>query len=367
MISKKNRKAQVSVIALILIVMIAIVSIAIAWNVLGPLIASRSDEVDIGKFTTTLEIKDAFLFVNGASQITVRRGTGGEELSAMKFVFYDKNENSYVETEETNLINQLETRTYNFGPVPLGNVKKVSVFPVFDKNIGMEYEGKVRDVLEIPQGLVSWWRFEDSQDSVGENDLQATLKQLPNTWHDCVALLQNELLPRDWESYDFINPTVISVWFEKKKGQDAKVLISSPCYGPKSSLLVESLATLDIPANEVSSADEMEQELLIKNVYILTTNISGLMTKGNVEDLWNNHNNLALEVANEVMDIQATLVGHELERNKLIQGFKKGIDGDLEHMCMGRSAPGRLARAIEQADSEGLSVAKLREIQKSTT
>lgn len=200
--------------------------------------------------------------------------------------------------------------------------------------------------------------------AVGENDLQTTLKQLPHTWYDCVALLQNELLPRDWESYDFINPTVISVWFEKKKGQDAKVLISSPCFGPKSSLLVESLATLDIPANEVSSADEMEQELLIKNVYILTTNISGLVTKGNVEDLWNNHNALALEVANEVMDIQATLVGHELERKKLIQGFKKGIDGDLQHMCMGRSAPGRLARAIEQADSEDLKVTKLREIQK---
>lgn len=203
--------------------------------------------------------------------------------------------------------------------------------------------------------------------AVGENDLQATLKQLPNTWHDCVALLQNELLPRDWERYGFVNPTIISVWFEKKKGQDAKVLISSPCFGPNSSLLVESLATLDIPANQVSSADEMEQELLIKNVYILTTNISGLITKGNVEDLWNNHNDLALEVANEVMDIQATLVGHELDRNKLIQGFKKGIDGDLEHMCMGRSAPTRLARAIEQADSKGLKVTRLREIHEATT
>lgn len=202
--------------------------------------------------------------------------------------------------------------------------------------------------------------------AVGENDLQTTLKQIPSAWHDCIAMLQNELLPRDWENYSFVNPTVISVWFEKKKGQDSKVLISSPCFGPNSPLLVEALATLDIPANEVSSAEEMEQELLIKNVYILTTNISGLISKGNVEDLWDNHNVLALEVANEVMDIQATLVGHELKREKLIQGFKKGIDGDLAHMCMGRSAPGRLSRAIEQADNEGLKVSKLRDIQKQT-
>jgi len=202
--------------------------------------------------------------------------------------------------------------------------------------------------------------------AVGENDLQPCLQQLPNAWHDKIALLQNELLPRDWEPHNFSDPTIISVWFEKKKGQDSKVLIPSPCFGKNASLLVDALATLDIPAIKVSSAEEMEAELLIKNVYILTTNISGLITKGNVKDLWDNHNNLALEVANEVMDIQASLVNHELNRDKLIQGFKAGIDGDHEHMCMGRSAPGRLARAIEQADAAGLEVKKLREIQKQT-
>ena len=198
--------------------------------------------------------------------------------------------------------------------------------------------------------------------AVGENDLQACLDKLPSAWDHCVALLQNELLPHDWEPHNFKEPTVISVWFEKKKGQDSKVLIPSPCFGPKAALLVNALATLDIPACEVSSAEKMEEELLIKNVYILTTNISGLITKGNVEDLWDNHNDLAIEVANEVMDIQATLVGHELERDALIKGIKAGIDGDLEHMCMGRSAPGRLARAIEQADAAGIDVKQLQKI-----
>jgi hypothetical protein len=198
--------------------------------------------------------------------------------------------------------------------------------------------------------------------AVGEKDLQANLKTIPSAWHNKIVLLQNELLPRDWESYNFINPTVISVWFEKKKGQDSKVLIPSPCFGPLAATLVDALATLDIPAREVTTSEEMEQELLIKNVYILTTNIAGLITKGNVEDLWNNHHELALEIANEVMDIQATLVGHELDRNKLISGFKAGIDGDLQHMCMGRSAPARLQRAIELADTSNITANKLREI-----
>lgn len=203
--------------------------------------------------------------------------------------------------------------------------------------------------------------------AVGETDLQAGLAKIPAAWHNRIGLLQNELLPKDWLPYNFDQPTVISVWFEKKKGQDAKVLIPSPCFGPRASLLVDALATLDIPARDVATLDNMEQELLIKNVYILTTNICGLITKGNVEDLWNNHNALARKVANEVMDIQTTLVGHELDREKLIAGFKQGIDGDLQHMCMGRSAPARLTRALEIADKEGLAVPKLREIQASTS
>lgn len=202
--------------------------------------------------------------------------------------------------------------------------------------------------------------------AVGEAALQPALENIPAVWHNRIGMLQNELLPKDWLPHNFDNPTVISVWFEKKKGQDSKVLISSPCFGPKASLLVNALATLDIPAHDVGSLENMEEELLIKNVYILTTNISGLVTKGNVEDLWNNHNELAREVAGEVMDIQATLVGHDLDRDKLITGFKKGIDGDLEHMCMGRSAPARLQRALEIADKEGLAVPKLREIHNST-
>ena len=201
--------------------------------------------------------------------------------------------------------------------------------------------------------------------AVGENDLQTTLKEIPSHWHNKIALLQNELLPHDWESYNFNNPSIISVWFEKKKGQDSKVLIPSPCFGPLAATLVDALATLDIPAREVATAEEMDQELLIKNVYILTTNIAGLVTKNNVEDLWDNHNDLALEVASDVMDIQAMLVGHALERDKLIAGFKMGISGDPEHMCMGRSAPARLARAIKQANEAGLQVNKLREIQTS--
>ncbi len=198
--------------------------------------------------------------------------------------------------------------------------------------------------------------------AVGENDLHSTLDKIPGEWHAHLGLLQNELLPDDWKQHNISNPTVISVWFEKKKGQDFKVLIPSPIYGPQASLLENALATLEIPSWELGSDEQLEFELVRKNVYILTTNIAGLVIGGTVDDLWFKHEELARQVANEVMDIQASLVGHPLERERLIEGMVEGIKGDLQHNCMGRSAPGRLARAIQLADQADLKVPKLREI-----
>ena len=198
--------------------------------------------------------------------------------------------------------------------------------------------------------------------AVAENDLHPTLATIPANWQNHLGLLQNELLPRDWQGHKINHPTVVSVWFEKKKSQDYKVLVPSPVYGPRAAVLEAALSALDIPCWELQNEQQLEFELVRKNVYILTTNIAGLEVGGTVDDLWYRHEALAREIANEVIDIQQCLTGHQYDREKLIQGMVEGIQGDLEHKCMGRSAPGRLARAISHADEAGLAVPKLREI-----
>jgi len=125
---------------------------------------------------------------------------------------------------------------------------------------------------------------------------------------------------------------------------------------------VAALAALDIPARTLSSEKELCYELVRKNVYILTTNISGLVTGGNVQQLWQEHQALARELANEVIDIQEWLTEKNFDREQLIAGMVEGMEGDPEHMCMGRSAPGRLQRALRFADEAKLPVARLREI-----
>ena len=197
-----------------------------------------------------------------------------------------------------------------------------------------------------------------------EGDLQSALSSIPNKWKDRVAMMQNELLPRDWESHNFTNPTVISVWFEKKKGMDSKVLISSPAYGPKAQILADSLALIDIPAHAVADEDELLFELVLKNLYILTTNIAGLAIKSgaNVDDLRNNHLDLMREVSKDVLKLQESLTGKSFNESDLEKGMIKAFEGDLEHGCMGRSAPARLDRALELANEFNIEVPALQKI-----
>ncbi len=227
-------------------------------------------------------------------------------------------------------------------------------YPVFPIVRGTDLNQAANEIVD-PQAVIV---------GVGEKDLHSVLDSIPEQWRDRLVLLQNELLPRDWNAHNIDNPTVISVWFEKKPGQDAKVLVPSPVFGPQADLVKEALNAINIDCTVVGSSDELLLELVIKNVYILTVNIAGLEVGGTVGELWEKHQAFGREVAENVMDIQFRLIEKELDREELINGMVKAFNGDLDHKCMGRSAPARLERAITQADEFGLEAKGLREIYK---
>lgn len=164
------RKAQSSVIVLVLIVLIAIVAILIVWNIFNPLIKKKGEEVGLEKLTTSLEIKEVVLIGQGASKITVSRGTGKAELTGLKFVFYDENGNSNVVEEKTTLP-ELGTEMYSFSPFSnLGKIKRVSVFPVIGNNLGIESKSEASKIIQVPNGLISWWRFDNADDFLMKNN-----------------------------------------------------------------------------------------------------------------------------------------------------------------------------------------------------
>jgi ketopantoate reductase len=197
--------------------------------------------------------------------------------------------------------------------------------------------------------------------TVGEADLGAVLSRLPETWKGRVGLIQNELLPRDWERYGISEPTVAVVWFEKKPGRDTKVVVSTPVAGPFAPPLVDALEGIGLPAHVIGD-EALVDALVVKNLYILTANIAGLRTGGTVSQLWSEHNELARAVVSEVLDIQEWLVGRSLDREAMVAGMLVAFDGDPEHGATGRSAPSRLRRALDHAATAGLDVPVMEEI-----
>jgi hypothetical protein len=197
--------------------------------------------------------------------------------------------------------------------------------------------------------------------AVAEADLDAVLATLPARFADRAALLQNELLPGDWQRHGLVDPTIAIVWFEKKKDTAVRIVLPTRIAGPRAALLVSALSSLGIPAHELERS-ALLFELVRKNLYILTSNIAGLEVGGTVSALWRDHRELASAVASDVLALQAWRAGEALPNEALVTAMVEAFDADPDHACTGRSAPARLARALEHARQGGLAVPALERI-----
>ena len=80
--------------------------------------------------------------------------------------------------------------------------------------------------------------------AVGEKDLPTALSAIPNRFKDRVLLLQNELLPTDWERHGIFDPTVLIVWLDKKKGRPSVSVLPNRVGGLHAPLVVNAFKAL---------------------------------------------------------------------------------------------------------------------------
>jgi ketopantoate reductase len=200
--------------------------------------------------------------------------------------------------------------------------------------------------------------------AVAEKDLDAVLAAIPEALRGRVGLLQNELLPPDWEKHGIVDPTVAVVWFEKKRGRPASVVRTTRIGGPHAELLVGALESIDLPARRVDARDVV-LELVRKNLYILTTNVAGLFVGGTTGDLVVRHRALALEILDDLLAIEAARLGGAalpLDRERFVELAFLDFAEDPNHSNAGRTARDRLRRALARADAAGLPAPALRRI-----
>jgi len=199
--------------------------------------------------------------------------------------------------------------------------------------------------------------------AVAEDDLDGALLTLPAPWRSKVALVQNELLPAVWERHALPHPTVAVVWFERKGGGRPRALLPTFLHGPGWATLAAALDALELPWRHLEDPDALRQELVRKNLYILTTNLGGLATGAtSVGELWRTHRAQAIQIASELLTLQAAATGGALDRVVLLRGLDEAIDADPEHAAVGRTAPRRLERTLDQARELDIRVPRLQEI-----
>lgn len=197
--------------------------------------------------------------------------------------------------------------------------------------------------------------------AVAEKDLEAALRAIPAPLRDRIALLQNELLPPDWQAHDLRDPTVAVVWFEKKRGRAPHVVRTTRVAGPHADLLVDALTKNDLPARRVDTRD-LAFELVRKDLYIVGSNIAGLLVGGTTGDLCTTHRELATGILRDVIAIDEARLGRDLPHDALLECAFGDFAKDPGHASMGRSAPERLSRALARADRLGVQVPAIRAV-----
>ncbi|MFN7702717.1 MAG: hypothetical protein ACK6CU_05090 [Deltaproteobacteria bacterium] len=195
--------------------------------------------------------------------------------------------------------------------------------------------------------------------AVGENELAGVLHSIPPTHHARVVLLQNELVPASWERSGIESPTVLVVWFEKKKGRPIQVVRRTEIAGLHAGLFVRALEAMGVPAEEIPK-DALAGALVTKNLYIVGANAMGLAVAGTTGELASTHRVRTDRVLREVLAIErsrldsnGSLRGRIDDEDMIARTFEAFL-ADPQHGTVGRTAKERLARARERAKHAGL-------------
>lgn len=205
--------------------------------------------------------------------------------------------------------------------------------------------------------------------AVGEDDLAGALASLPVAWRDRVVLVQNELAPDQWQAHGVTHPTVAIVWFEKKAGKPARVVLPTPIAGPWAVPLAATLTEAGLPASAIDDT-LLLPSLLDKNVYILVSNLAGLVAPPGTTTsalLELPMLETTTRVFADVLAVECARLGLPLDEDTASAQMMRAFTADPDHVAAGRSAPARLRRTLARAAQLGLEVPTLRALEKGNT
>lgn len=129
---KKWLKAQSQIIVVVLLVLLVLAAIVIVWQVVKKTVSESAENVDVDVMQVQLEILEVYIDApNNIMDVVVSRGSDKAQLSALKFIVIDEN-NDLIYNFEI-YPEPLETKVYTLEEMTLPNVKTISVYPISEK------------------------------------------------------------------------------------------------------------------------------------------------------------------------------------------------------------------------------------------
>jgi flagellin-like protein len=126
-----NKKGISNIVSTLLIVLLVIVAVGVVWVAVRGMLDRSTAELDISqKCMATNVYATKVNCTSGTCDVTVKRGTGGDEFDGVRIILTNADEESFTSDVEGS-INELATSTETGIVTGLGNVTKVEVAAYF--------------------------------------------------------------------------------------------------------------------------------------------------------------------------------------------------------------------------------------------
>jgi hypothetical protein len=141
-----NKKGVSEIVTFVLIILLVLVAIAIAWQVVIPLVKKPAEDISVGCLTIMFDLKKA-TYYNSTSTLSleIRREKGAGDLTGFYWILDGKKS---ANPQDANSLGELETQTYDIGATEASPASvatkpgKIEIAPV----VGTGKDAKMCDV-----------------------------------------------------------------------------------------------------------------------------------------------------------------------------------------------------------------------------
>jgi hypothetical protein len=150
-----QKRAVSGVVTAVLLILLAIATVAVVWVVVQNLISSNAEIIELGLSTINLDIVSAQVVVNDL-EVEIKRDSGKGELSKIRFILEDSSGSTETIDQQVTLSEQerktITILSVDFTTVIPADITKIEILPIVTTSSGKDHFGKLGDDYTLGSG-----------------------------------------------------------------------------------------------------------------------------------------------------------------------------------------------------------------------